>query len=63
MPMNPSIPQGSVLKHNQRMAKVDKEKFDALLKRMLQARPAPKATIETSRKTKVGKIIPDSSKR
>jgi hypothetical protein len=40
------------------MAKVDKDKFDALLKRMLQAKPAPKSSIETSRKTKLGKVIP-----
>jgi hypothetical protein len=40
------------------MAQVDKDKFDALLKRMLQAKPAPKSTIATSRKTKLGKIIP-----
>jgi hypothetical protein len=44
------------------MAKVDKDKFDALLKRMLQAKPAPKSTIETSRKKKMGKIISDNSK-
>jgi len=42
------------------MATVDKEKFDALLTRLLKAKPAPKSTIETSRKTKVGKIIPAS---
>jgi hypothetical protein len=41
------------------MAKVDKAKFDGLLKRLLQAKPAPKSTIETSRKTKAGKIIPN----
>jgi hypothetical protein len=41
--------------------KVDKEKFDALLTRLLRAKPAPKSTIKTSRKKKVGKIIPSSS--
>ena len=40
------------------MAKVDKEKFDNLLTRLLKAKPAPKSTIETSRKKKLGKIIP-----
>jgi hypothetical protein len=40
------------------MAKVDKDKFDALLKRMLQAKPAPKSTIDTSRKKKAGTVIP-----
>ena len=43
------------------MAKVDKAKFDDLLRRMLKAKPAPKSKIETSRKTKVGKIIPASN--
>jgi len=40
------------------MAKVDKAKFDALVTRLLKAKPAPKSSIETSRKTKIGKIIP-----
>jgi hypothetical protein len=40
------------------MPKVDKAKFDGLLTRLLKAKPAPKATIATSRKTKAGKIIP-----
>ncbi len=40
------------------MPKVDKQKFDALLTRLLRAKPAPKSSIETSRKTKAGKIIP-----
>jgi len=40
------------------MAKVDKAKFDDLLRRMLRAKPAPKSEIATSRKTKAGKVIP-----
>jgi hypothetical protein len=40
------------------MPKVDKDKFDALLTRLLHAKPAPKSSIETSRKTKLGKIVP-----
>jgi hypothetical protein len=38
--------------------KVDKDKFDGLLKRLLQAKPAPKSSIKTSRKKKTGKVIP-----
>ena len=37
--------------------KVEKQKFDALLTRMLKAKPAPKATIKTSIKRKAGKVI------
>jgi len=43
------------------MAKVDKAKFDALLTRLLRAKPAPKSTIKTSRKTKAGKVIPEQN--
>jgi hypothetical protein len=39
-------------------AKVDKAKFDDLLRRMLKAKPAPKSEMKTSRRTKAGKIIP-----
>jgi hypothetical protein len=42
------------------MSTVDKDKFDALVTRLLKAKPAPKRTIETSRKTKIGKIVPKS---
>ena len=45
-------------KENHKMPKVDKAKFDDLLRRMLKAKPTPKSKIETSRKTKVGKVIP-----
>jgi len=38
--------------------KVDKAKFDGLLKRMLQAKPTPVSKIKTSRKTKGAKVIP-----
>ena len=41
------------------MPKVDKTQFDALLIRLLRAKLAPKSTIETSRKTKAGKVIPN----
>jgi len=40
------------------MAKVDKEKFDSLLTRLLRAKPAPQSTIKSSRKTKLGKVLP-----
>jgi hypothetical protein len=40
------------------MAKVDAQKFDALLTRLLKAKPAPQSSIKTSRKKKAGKIIP-----
>ena len=39
------------------MTKVDKQKFDDLLRRMLRAKPAPKSSLKTSRKNKAGKII------
>ena len=41
-----------------RMATVDKAKFDALLTRLLQAKPAPASSIKTSAKRKAGKVIP-----
>ena len=49
-------------KENSEMPKVDKAKFDDLLRRMLKAKPAPQSEIKTSRKTKAGKVIPSPAK-
>jgi len=37
---------------------VEKEKFDALLKRMIDAKPTQKSEIKASRRNKLGQIIP-----
>jgi len=40
------------------MTQVDRDKFDALLKRMLQAKPTTTGTVRDKRRKKAGKIIP-----
>jgi hypothetical protein len=37
--------------------KVDADKFDAILKRLVDHKPVPKDRIRTSRKKKLGKIV------
>ena len=52
-----SIVQLSAVKKADAGNKVDKQKFDALLTRLLRAKPVPKSTLKTSRKKKAGKVI------
>jgi hypothetical protein len=41
----------------QKPIKVDGDRFDAVLKRLIEHKPVPKKSIKTSRQTKRGKIL------
>jgi hypothetical protein len=43
--------------------KIDEDKFNAVLKKMIEHKPAPKRTIRASRKNKFGKVVGEAPHR
>ena len=41
----------------QKPIKVDEDRFDAVLKRLIEHKPVPKKSVKASRRTKRGKIL------